>query len=98
MPVTKYAPSYTDTLTISIGGTLIKTIPNYTSGALITLTDSELLEAYNALTENSATVTFTTTTKSGETTIGTSTKTATGTAAGTVRLNVGGRGNAVSYG
>ncbi len=90
VPVTKYDASFTDTLTIKIGDTLIKTVADHDTDTAVTLTDAEILAAYNALEASTATVTFTTTTKNGETTIGTSTKTATGTAAGTVRLNVGG--------
>lgn len=91
VPITKYSSSFTDTLTISIGGTLIKTIPNYTSGTLITLTDSELLSAYNAvaITNTNTTVTFGLTTYSGSTAVGTSSAAATAYLAGTIWIRAG---------
>ena len=89
--VTKYSSSFTDTLAIKYGGTTIKTITGYTSGASINLSDTEILTAYNALgTNTSGTFTFNLTTKSGSTTIGTDSDTATGTARGTMQINVNG--------
>ena len=89
--VTKYSSSFTDTLAIKYGGTTIKTITGYTSGASINLSDTEILTAYNALGSNmSGTFTFNLTTKSGSTTIGTDSDTATGTAKGTMYINSGG--------
>ncbi|MFA0814910.1 MAG: hypothetical protein ACC608_03900 [Anaerofustis sp.] len=91
VPVTKYSSSFTDNLTIGIGGTSIKSISGYTSGAAISLSDAELLAAYNALgTGMNATASFSLQTYSGATQIGTSNASATGTAAGTAYLNAGG--------
>ncbi len=89
--VTKYSSSFTDTLAIKYSSTTIKTITGYTSGMAINFSDTEILTAYNALGSNmSGTFTFTTTTKSGSTTIGTDSETATGTVKGTMYLNNGG--------
>jgi len=89
VPVTKYSESFADTLVIKIGDTEIKTIVGYTNNADINLTDDELIAAYRALSDESGTVTFELTTKSGATTVGTDSKTAEGTAAGSVYLTVG---------
>lgn len=91
VPVTKYSSSFTDNLTIKIGDATIKLLSNYTSGAGITLTDTELLAAYNALgTAMSAGATFLLQTYSGGSLIGSASAGATGSAVGTVYLNVGG--------
>jgi hypothetical protein len=91
VPVTKYSSSFTDTLTIKYGSTTITTVDGYTSGAEISLTDDEILAAYNAMgSALSGSFTFEITTKSGSTTIGTDSATATGTAKGTMHLKVNG--------
>lgn len=89
VPVDKKSPSFTDDLVMKQGSTTIKTILNYTSGASINLTDTELLTAYNAI-DKSASFTFETTTKSGSTVIGTDNAAATGTAAGTAYFKTSG--------
>ncbi len=90
--VTKYVPSFTDTLNVYVGGAPVKTVENYTSHTPVTLNGDELLAAYAATAagQRIASVTFTTTTKSGETVIGMSAGAAVGTAAGTARINVSG--------
>lgn len=93
VPVTKYSSSFTDTLTIKIGSTTIKTISGYTNNTAINFTDSELLAIYKAIatSKKSDTFTFTITTKSGSTTIGTSaSKTATGTIIGLSKIKISG--------
>lgn len=92
VPVTKYAPSFTDTLKIYIGAACIKTVDNYCGNETIALTDAELLSAYGATAygQSTASVTFATATKSAEETIGMSAGAAVGTAAGTARINDGG--------
>ncbi|MEL7568961.1 MAG: DUF859 family phage minor structural protein [Eubacteriaceae bacterium] len=87
VPVTKYSESFTDTLVIKYNSVAIKTIIGYTNNTNISLTDSELLTAYN-LIPKSALFTFELTTKSGSTIIGSSSSTATGTAAGTIKTNI----------
>lgn len=86
--VTKYSVTFEDTLVIKYGSTTIKTISDYEDEDAINLSDTEILAAYNAMGSNiSGTFTFTTTTKSGSTTIGTDSDTAMGTAKGTMYLN-----------
>lgn len=80
IPITKYSSSFTDTLEISVGGTVIKTVSSITNNASVSFTATELNNIYAKLpSATSGTVTFKLTTKSGSTTIGTSTKTAKGT-------------------
>lgn len=91
VPLTKYSSSFTDTLEIKCGSTLIKSISGYTNGLAINLSVSELLNAYKALGSiNSGNFTFNLITKNGTTQIGTSTKTAVGTANGTTKIKVNG--------
>lgn len=79
IPITKYSSSFTDTLTISVGGSTVKTISGITNGYDVTFTSSELSTIYSKLSgSTSGTFTFKLTTKSGSTTIGTSSKTTTG--------------------
>lgn len=79
IPITKYSSSFTDTLTILVGGTVVKTISDIKNGNDVTFTTSELNTIYAKLpSATRGTFTFKLTTKSGSTTIGTSTKTATG--------------------
>ena len=80
IPITKYSTSFTDTLEILVGGTIIKTVSSITNNASVSFTATELNNIYAKLpTATSGTFTFKLTTKSGTTTIGTSTKTAKGT-------------------
>ncbi len=91
VPVTKYSESFTDTLEIKLGETVIKTITPYTNNAAITLTDAEILAAYNAQGANvTSAFTFNTSTYSGATLIGTDEKTANGTDAGTGYIKISG--------
>lgn len=79
IPITKYDASFVDTLVIKYGSTSIKTISGITNGAKVTFTDAEKSIIYNKMSSVvSGTFTFTLTTKSGSTTIGTSEKTASG--------------------
>ena len=80
IPITKYSSSFTDSLTISVGGTTIKTVNDIANGYDLNFTSAELSSIYAKIpSATSGTVTFNLTTKSGSTTIGTSTKTAKGT-------------------
>ena len=79
IPITKYSSSFTDTLTIKLGSTTIKTISDISNGDDVSFTTAELNNIYSLLpSATKGTFTFTLTTKSGSTTIGTSSKTATG--------------------
>lgn len=91
VPLTKYVSSATDTLTIKVGGALIKTVTGYTSNRDIQLTNDEILTAYNALgSSNTATAALTLETKYNGASLGNSSTTATATAAGTAKARVGG--------
>ena len=80
IPITKRSSSFTDSLTISLNGTTIKTINSITNGYDVSFTSDELTKIYKLLpSATTGTFTFKLTTKSGSTTIGTSSKTATGT-------------------
>lgn len=87
VPLTKYVSSATDTLTIKVGSTTIKTITGYTNNADIQFTPAELLVAYEALgTTNAATATLTLETSYNGSSLGTSSATATASAAGTATI------------
>lgn len=89
IPITKYSSSFTDTLEILVGGTVVKTVSSITNNASVSFTSTELNNIYAKLPNvTSATVTFRLTTKSGSTTIGTSTKTAKGTIPSTVKPSI----------
>lgn len=89
--ITKYVPSYTDTLTIKYGDTTIASFPNYTSGTAVTLTDSQILTAYQALgSQKSGDFTFVVTTYNGSTSVGSSSKVGTGTCVGNAWVQVNG--------
>lgn len=89
IPITKYSSSFTDTLTISVGGTTIKTVSDIDNGYDVNFTSAELSNIYAKIpSATSGTVTFKLTTKSGSTTIGTSTKTAKGTIPSTVKPTI----------
>lgn len=78
---TSYNSAHTHILKLYIdntSGTLLKTINSYMSGSAISFTSAEVQSIYSALgNSTSCTVMAQLTTKSGNTTIGTSTKTAT---------------------
>jgi hypothetical protein len=98
VPLTKYSESFTDTLVIKIGDTTIKTIEDYTNGAAIVFTESELIAIYAAIEDIADTFTFQITTYSGVTEIGDDSSTATGTIIGNGHLKVGGMWkNAIYY-
>jgi len=80
----KKSLSFTDTLSIAVGGQTVKTISDYTSGDDITFTDEEQLEIYNLIDDWDDTFTFTLSTYNGGTLIGSDTETATGTIKGDV--------------
>ena len=89
--VTKYVQSYSDTLTIKYGDTTIASFPNYTSGTAVTLTDSQILTAYQALgSQKSGDFTFVVTTYNGSTSVGSSSKVGTGTCVGNAWVQVNG--------
>ena len=89
IPITKYSSSFTDTLTISVGGTTIKTISGITNNASVSFTTTELNNIYAKLpTATSGTFTFKLTTKNGTATVGTSTKTAKGTIPSTIKPTI----------
>ena len=83
IPITKYDSYNTDTLVVSYGGTTVCTVPEITNGAKVVFDSNQLSTIYNLMKSvNSGTFTFTLTSKSGSTTIGTSTQTATGSITG----------------
>lgn len=94
--VTKHATAFYDVLAIKIGATTIKTIDGYTDKLKFTLSDTELIAAYNALSEAalfnpSVIFTITTYSTSAKTTvIGTASKTITSATSGQAKVNVGG--------
>lgn len=89
IPITKYSSSFTDTLTISLSGSTIKTISNITNGYDVTFTSGELNNIYARLpSATSGTFEFKLTTKSGSTTIGTSTKNVKGTIPSTIKPTI----------
>lgn len=93
IPITKYNSGFYDVLTISVGGTTIKTVNGIVNGDDITFTSTELTNIYAKLPSASkGTVTFklTTKTSSSGSTVGTSTKTATGTIPSSVKPTISG--------
>ena len=89
IPITKYSSGFTDSLTISVGGTTIKTINNISNGYDVSFSSTELTNIYKKIpSSTTATFTFKLTTKSGSTTVGTSTKTATGTIPSSVKPSI----------
>lgn len=76
VPITKYASSFTDKLTIKIGDTVIKTINNVSNGYLLTFSASELNSIYELMSSvNSTAFTFLLESYSGTTLIGSDIKT-----------------------
>lgn len=93
IPITKYNSGFYDVLTISVGGTTIKTVNGITSGTDITFTSTELNNIYAKLpsaTKGTVTFKLTTKTSSSGSTVGTSTKTATGTIPSSVKPTISG--------
>ena len=92
VPITKYSSDFSDTLMLVIGATTIKTIDNYIDSTFVTLTNQELIAAYNAMgVNNSASAAFKVTTKKGSEIIGTSPYSyTTAHIAGTVKINITG--------
>ena len=93
IPITKYSSSFYDVLTISVGGTTIKTINGITNGYDVSFTSAELTNIYAKLpsaTKGTVTFKLTTKTSSSGSTIGTSTKTATGTIPTSVKPTISG--------
>lgn len=93
IPITKYNSGFYDVLTISVGGTTIKTINGITNGNDVSFTSSELTNIYSKLpsaTKGTVTFKLTTKTSSSGSTVGTSTKTATGTIPSSVKPTISG--------
>ena len=83
IPITKYSSDFRDDLVIKYGSTTVKTVSGITNGASVSFTTSELNTIYSLMsTVNSGTFSFTITTYSGSTSVGTSSKTATGSITG----------------
>lgn len=93
IPITKYNSGFYDVLTISVGGTTIKTVNGIVNGDDITFTSTELTNIYKKLpsaTKGTVTFKLTTKTSSSGSTVGTSTKTATGTIPSSVKPTISG--------
>lgn len=93
IPITKYNSGFYDVLTISVGGTTIKTINGITDGYDVSFTTTELNNIYAKLpsaTKGTVTFKLTTKTSSSGSTVGTSTKTATGTIPSSVKPTISG--------
>lgn len=79
IPITKYDSSFVDTLVITYGSTTLKTVSGVANNAKVSFTSEELTTIYELMSSvKSESFTFTLTTKTGSTTLGSSTKTATG--------------------
>lgn len=93
IPITKYNSGFYDVLTISVGGTTIKTVNGITNGDDVSFTSTELTNIYAKLpsaTKGTVTFKLTTKTSSSGSTVGTSTKTATGTIPSSVKPTISG--------
>ncbi len=93
IPITKYNSGFYDVLTISVGGTTIKTVNGITNGYDVSFTATELNNIYAKLpsaTKGTVTFKLTTKTSSSGSTVGTSTKTATGTIPSSVKPTISG--------
>lgn len=91
IPITKYSSSFYDVLTISVGGTVVKTVNGITNNASVTFTSTELNNVYAKLpSATSGTFTFklTTKTSSSGTVVGTNTKTVKGTISSTIKPTI----------
>lgn len=92
IPITKYASSYYDVLTIAVAGTTVKTVNGITNGYDVSFTSAELTKIYGLLpSATSANFTFklTTKTSSSGSNVGTSSKTAKGTIPASVLPSIG---------
>lgn len=93
IPITKYNSSFYDVLTISVGGTTVKTINDIEDGDSVSFTSSELNTIYGKLpsaTKGTFTFKLTTKTSSSGSSVGTSSKTATGTIPNTIKPTISG--------
>ena len=80
IPITKYSDSLSDTLVVKYGNTTIKTVSAISPNSYISFTSSELNTIYSLMSSvNSGTFSFTLTTYSGGSSIGSSSQSATGT-------------------
>ena len=85
IPITKYQASYTDTLSVSLNGTTIKTVSSITNGYSLTFSDEQLQTIYSLMPNSTiATFTFKLTSKNGGTPVGASLKSVKGTIASNV--------------
>lgn len=88
---TPYVNTFTHSLQVKLNNQVIKTANPYTSGTAVTLTNTEVLHAYEAMgSARSADFTFELTTYDNGTSLGKKTKLGTGTCRGTAMVNVGG--------
>lgn len=79
IPITKYDSSFTDTLVVTYGGTTVYTLAGAAQGDVVWFSSAQLATIYGLMsTVKSGTFTFTLTTKTGDTTLGSSVMTATG--------------------
>ena len=79
VPITKYDSSFVDTLVVSYGGTSIYTLEGAAQGDVVWFSKEQLETIYGLMsTVKSGAFTFTLTTKTGSTTLGSSAKTAIG--------------------
>lgn len=79
VPITKYDSAFTDTLVVSYGGTSVYTLVGAAQGDVVWFSKEQLATIYGLMSKvKSGVFTFTLTTKTGSTTLGSSTKTATG--------------------
>lgn len=79
IPIVKYSNSFVDDLSISYGGTTVKTVFNISPNASINFTNSELNTIYSLMrTVHNGSFLFTLTTYDGSTVVGSSTTTANG--------------------
>lgn len=86
IPITKYDSSFTDTLTVTVANTVIKTVTGITNGYSFNFSDSELNTIYSKLSsKETASFTFELTTRSGGTLIGNSSSR---TVMGTIPSNI----------
>ena len=93
VPVTKYSYSFTDNLTLSVGGETILTVNGYNSGSSIQLTPSQILSVYDQLSAGSfgkISATISLTTYNGSTAVGSTSSATTIQAQGTARVRVNG--------
>ena len=79
IPITKYSNDFRDDLVIQYGNTTIKTVSGITNGGVVYFTSAELNTIYSLMsTVSSGTFSFTITTYSGGSSVGSSSRTAVG--------------------